>query len=130
MRMHSEGLWRCQLQSFDLLAYIPETNSTVACILGTTRWAFVDTLRARLLETFVLGDRMNRLDMLLDIPGNELAVATHAALQVHKVVGVADGADARATCLALVSEALVFMTGRCDGLRHLLKDCGLLWGTT
>ena len=68
----------------------------VACILGTTRSAF--SIRSRHVSLRCSCWAMVRIVSmwLLDIPGNELAVATHAALQVDKVVGVADGADALA----------------------------------
>src|SRR5205814_4253697 len=46
------------------------------------------------------------IEARLEITGNALPVATHAALQVNKVVGVADGADALGDRLALLGEAL------------------------
>ena len=65
----------------------------------------------------------------LDIPGNELAVATHAALQVDKVVGVANGANALGDLLALPGETLVLVASGCHVLRHLLQARCRLWRT-
>ena len=68
----------------------------VACILGTTRSAFAMTSHARLAEMFLLGNSADRIDVLLDIARYQLAVAPHTSLQVDKVVGVANGANALA----------------------------------
>ena len=76
----------------------------------------------------MLGDGADRVDVPLDITSNELAVATYAALQVDKVVGVADGADALGDLLALSSEALVLVASGFHVLRHLLQARCHLWG--
>jgi hypothetical protein len=77
-----------------------------------------------------MSDGANRVDVLLDIPGNARAVATHAALQIDKVVGMADGADALGDRLALPSEALVLVASGCHSLCHLLQVRCRLWRTT
>ena len=65
--------------------------------------------------------------MALDIPSNELPVAPHAALQVDKVVGVADGADTLGDLLALFAEALVLVASGFHVLLHLLQARGYFW---
>jgi hypothetical protein len=74
----------------------------------------------------------NRVDVLLDISGNELAVATHTTIEVDKVVGMADGTDALCDLFALPGEALVLvlLTRGFHGLRSLLQTHGRLWGAT
>jgi hypothetical protein len=79
---------------------------------------------------FLLGNGANRVDVLLDISGNELAVATHATIEVDKVVGMADGTDALGDLCALPGEALVLLTRGFHGLRSLLHTHGRLWGAT
>jgi len=54
----------------------------------------------------------NGVDVLLDIPRNERAVAPHATLHVHKGVGVADGANALRDLPTLPGETLV-LVARC-----------------
>ena len=85
----------------DLLAHIPRDELDGRLHFGHHALGFLDTLQAGLAEVFLLGNGADRVDVVLDIPRNELAVATHAALQVDKVVGVADGADALGDLLAL-----------------------------
>ena len=84
----------------------------VACILGHHARSFLDPIEACLAESFLLRNRVNRIDVLLDIPGNELAAATYAALEVDKMVGGADGADALGDLLALSGAAAVLLA-RC-----------------
>jgi hypothetical protein len=57
-------------------------------------------------------------------------MATHAARQVDKVGGVADGTDTLGDRLTRLGEALVFIASGCDGLRHLLQAHCRLWRTT
>jgi hypothetical protein len=79
---------------------------------------------------FLLGNGANRVDVLLDISGNELAVATHTTIEVDKVVGMTDGTDALRDLCALPGEVLVLLTRGFHGLRSLLQTHGRLWGTT
>ena len=76
----------------------------------------------------MLGNGANLLDVRLDISGNELAVSTHPALEIDKMVGMADATDALGDLLALLSEALVLTTGRFERLLGLLQAHGRLWG--
>jgi hypothetical protein len=97
---------------------------------GHDAFGFRNTIQARLAEMFLLGNGANRVDVLLDISGNELAVATHAAIEVDKVVGMADGTDALGDLFALPGEVLVLLTRGFHGLRSLLQTHGRLWGAT
>jgi len=78
---------------------------------------------------FLLSNGADGVDVLLDIPGTELAMATHAALQVHKVVRVANGSDALDDLLALCAEALVLVACRFDLWRNLREAWRHLCGT-
>jgi hypothetical protein len=89
---------------------------------------FIDSIEAGLAEPFLLGNGANRGDLLADIRGDELAVSTHTALQINKVVGVANGPDALGDLLSLLEEALVLVASRCNSLRHLLQTFTSLWG--
>jgi hypothetical protein len=77
---------------------------------------------------FLLGNGADRVDVPLDIPGNELTIATHATLQVDKVVRVADSANALGDLRALLGEALVLVASGFDFLRNLLDTRCHLWG--
>jgi hypothetical protein len=68
--------------------------------------------------------------VLLDIPGNELSVATHTALYINEVVSVANRADALGDLRALLGESLVLVTRGFHGLHNLLQTHYRLWGTT
>src|SRR5262245_30249178 len=103
--MHGEGLRWCQRQLLDLLADIPRDELNSGLHFGHDTLCFREALQARLAEPFLLRNGANRLDVMLDIRGNELAVAPYAALQVHKVVGVTDGTEALGDRLALSAEA-------------------------
>jgi hypothetical protein len=50
--------------------------------------------------------------------GNELAVSTHAAFQIDKIVGLGDAPDALGHLLALHADALKLLAG---GLRLMLS---------
>src|SRR5262245_1260044 len=81
--------WR-QVQLTHLLAHISrdELDGDLHC--GHHALGFPETLQTGLAELFVLGNGTDRVDVALDIPGNERPIATHAARQVDKVVGVAN----------------------------------------
>jgi hypothetical protein len=81
---------------------------------------FLDALPARRAEVFVLGHGAERVDVAPASPGAALAVTTHATLQVHTVIGVANGADALGDGLALPGEALGLMASRVHRWLHLL----------
>jgi hypothetical protein len=86
-------------------------------------FGFLDPVQACLTESFLLGNNANRVNLCLDIARNELAVATHAAFQVDKVVGMADSADAPSDRLALLGEALVLSACSLRFLCDLLQPC-------
>ena len=109
MRMHGERLRRCQLQLLDLLTHLPRDELDGGLHCGHHALGFRDPLQARLAEAFLVSNGAKRADVLLDISCNEFAVATHAALHVHKMVGVANGADALRDLLALSGETLVLV---------------------
>jgi hypothetical protein len=109
MGVHGVGLGLCQVQLPHLLPHIARDKLDGGLHFGHHTLGFRDPLQARLAEACLLSNGANRVDMLLDIPRNELAVATHAALQVHKVIGVAKGANALRDLLALPGETLVLV---------------------
>ena len=130
MRVHGVGRGRRQVQLTHLLPHIPRDELDGGLHFGHHALGFLDTLQARLAELFLLGNGADRVDVLLDITGNELAVATHAALQVDKVVGVANGADAlgdlsRAARRGAGARGERLSTSCCD----LLQARCRLWGT-
>src|SRR5713101_4327269 len=127
MGVHSVGLSLRQISLTHLLPHIPRDKRNGGLHFGHHALGFRDTIQARLAEAFLLRNGAHRVDVLLDIPGNELAVATHAALQVDKVVGVADGADTLGDLLALFAEALVLVASGFHVLLHLLQARGYFW---
>ena len=58
---------------------------------GNDALGFLDPIQAGLAEVFLLGNSPDRIDVRVDITGNELAMATHALLQIDKPRSVADG---------------------------------------
>jgi hypothetical protein len=109
MGVHGVGRLLRQIQLPHLLAHIPRDKLDGRLHFGYHTLGFLDPIQACLTETFLLGNGTNRIDVLLDIPSDEFAVATHPALQVDKVVRVANGANALGDRLALPGEALVFV---------------------
>src|SRR5207253_826023 len=81
---------------------------------------FGAALQAALTEPFVLGNGTDGVEVLLEVPGNEFAVAAYAALHVDTVVGVADGAHALGDLRTLRGEPLVLLASRVHVLLHLL----------
>src|SRR5215475_3848556 len=113
MGMHGVGRGLCQVQLTHLLPHIARDERDGGLHFGHHALGFRDPLQARRAEAFLVSNGANRVDVLLDIPRNELAVATHTTLQVHKVVGVADGAHALRNLLALPGEPLVLVVCSC-----------------
>src|SRR5262249_28775539 len=116
MRMPGERLRRCQLQLLDRLTHIPRDELDGGLHCGHHPLGLRDPLPARLAEAFLVSNGGKRADVLLDISGNACAVATHAALHVHNMGGVANGADALRDLRTLPGETLVLVV-RC---RHIL----------
>src|SRR5262249_15537304 len=59
---------------------------------------------------------------------NESTVSAHAALEIDKMVIVANATDTRLDQFALRSEPRVLATGRFERLLSLLQAHGFLWG--
>jgi hypothetical protein len=93
--MHGEGCLRCQVQLRDLLPHIPRDERDGRLHFGHDALGFLNALQAALAKPFVLGDRSNLLDVRLDISGNELAVSTYPAVEIDKMVVVADATSGR-----------------------------------
>ena len=124
MGMHGVGHRRCQVELRDLLPHIPRHKLDRGLHFRNHPRGFVDPLQAGLTETFVLRHAANRVHLCLDIGRNELAIATHAVLEINKVVGMTNGADALGHLLALGADALQRLVGRLRCLRDLLQACG------
>ena len=90
---------------------------------------FVDALQAALAESFLLGNGAHLIDVLLDIGGNELTIAAYPALEIDKVVVVANAPDTRLDLFTLLTETRVLTTGRFECLLSLLQAHGFFWGT-
>jgi hypothetical protein len=112
----------------DLLPNITGDKLDSRLHFGHNPLGFVDPIETTLAELFVLGNGANRLNVRADICGDELAVATHTALQVHKVIGLADGLKALFDLLALLGKSLVLTAGRFEGLLGLCKAHRRFWG--
>src|SRR5215510_11655895 len=110
MGMHGVGRRLRQVQLTHLLPHIARDERDGGLHFGYDARGFLETLQAGLAHVFLLGNGTERINMALDIPGNELAVATDTALQVDKVVGMADGAYALGDRLALPGETLGLLT--------------------
>src|SRR5215831_12491939 len=89
----------------------------------------LDTLQTALAESFVLGNGATVLDVPVNIGDDELAVAAHPALEIDKMVIVADATNVRHDLLTLLSEALVLTTRRFEYLLGLLQAHDCFWGT-
>jgi len=60
-----------------------------------------DPTQARLAAVFLLGKGAARVDVLLDIPGNELAVAPYPSIQINKMVVLVHSLEALGDLLSL-----------------------------
>jgi hypothetical protein len=128
MGVHGVGPGRRQVQLPHLLPHIPRDERNGCLHFGHHALRFLDAIQARLVEPFLLSHGADYVDVLLDIPGNELAVSPHAALQVDKVVGVADGADALGELLTLAGEPLGLLASCVHFLLDLFQARRRLWG--
>src|SRR5215831_864539 len=129
MRMHGVGHRLRQVQLTHLPLHIPRDELDSRLHFGDYTLSFRDPLQARLAKLFLLGHGADRGDVLLDLTSDELAVAPHAALQVHKVVGVANGPNALADLLPHVRQALVLLASRFHLLHGVLQARYHFWGT-
>ena len=122
MRMHGVGLARRQVELTHLLAHIPRDELDGGLHFGHHTLRFLDSIQACLAQTFLLGNGAEHVDVPLDITGNEFPVPTHPALQVDKVVGMANGADALGDLLALLGEAVMLVA---SGIRMTVRKAGI-----
>jgi len=104
-----------------------DTNSMVACILGTTR-AALSCDSARVTESFPMGDGTGRVDLVWEIARNQLAVATFTSIQVNAVVRMADGPNTLATFSLDCVRRWHSWRAASHRRRGLLKTQGHLWG--
>ncbi len=105
MGVHSVGRGLHQVQLPHLLPHIARDELDGRLHFGHDPLGFLDAIHARLAEAYVLGNGADRVDVVLDISSIELPVASHAAPQIHKVIGVADGTEALGDHLALPRDA-------------------------
>src|SRR5262245_52346672 len=109
MGRHSVGLGLCQVQLTHLLPHIARDDLDGGLPCGHHTLGLLDPLQACLAEAFLLSNDADRVDVLRDIPRNELAVATYTALHVDKVVGRAEATDTLGDPRTLRSEPLVLV---------------------
>jgi hypothetical protein len=96
----------------DLLSHITGDKLNGRLHFGHHPLGFVDAIETALAELFVLSKGANRCDVTADIGGDQLAVSTHAAFEIDKVIGLADGLKALFDLLALLGQSLVLTAGR------------------
>src|ERR671935_2498776 len=126
--VHGEGdRWR-QVELRDLLTHITRDERDGRLHFGHHPLGFLDAFHAALAESFVLSNGANLRDMLLDIRGNELAIAAYPALQIDKVVVVTQAPDTRLDLFTLLSKTHVLTTGRFECLRSLFQAHRYFWG--
>ena len=126
--VHGQGDGRRQVELSDLLTDITRDELDGRLHFRHHALGFLDAREAMLAEPFVLGNGTSLLDVLLDISGNELAVSTHPALQIDKMVVVANATDTRLDLCTLLSETFVLTTGRFERLLGLLQTQRFFWG--
>src|SRR5215510_9869274 len=125
--VHREGDRRRHIELSDLLPHITGDKRDSRSHFRHHPLGFVDTCQAALAEPFVLGNGANPRDVLVDISGDQLAIAALPALQIDKVVVVTTATDTRRDLCTLLSEALVLTACRCEGLLGLPQAHGVLW---
>jgi len=126
--VHGKGDRRRYIELSDLLTDITRDELDGALHFWHHSLGFFDTLQAALAESVLLGNGANLLDVSLNIRGDELAVAAYHALQIDKVVVVANAPDARLDLFTLLRKTLVLTTGRFERLLGLLYTHGFFWG--
>ena len=129
MRMHGVGRWLRQGQLTELLPHILGYKLDCRLHFGHHALRLLDALQARLAESFLMGDAADGVDVVLDIAGNQLRVATHASIQVDKVVRVTDGPDALSDRLSPPHETLVLVASCFHLALGLLQTRGHLGRT-
>src|SRR6516162_5710938 len=130
MCVHGIGLRLCQVELPHLLPHIPRDELDRRLHFRHHALRFRDPLQARLTEMLLLGHATDHIDVLLDISGNELAIATYPSLEVDKVVGVADGADALTDLRSRLRQAVVLLLRSFNRLRGLIETRRGFWRAT
>lgn len=113
----------------DLLPHITGDKLKGRLHFGYHPLSFIDPSETALAELFVLGHGANRFYLSADIGGDELAVSTHPAFQVDKVIGLTDGLNALFDLLALLDETFVLLASGVEGLLGLFKTHRDFWRT-
>src|SRR5215470_952811 len=127
--VHREGDRRRYIELSDLVPHITGDKLNGGSHFWHDTLGFLDTLHTALAEPFVLGNGANVRDVPLNIGGDEWAVSAHPALEIDKMIIVADATDVRLDLLTLLSETLMRTTRRFECLLGLLQAHGLFWGT-
>jgi hypothetical protein len=109
--VHREGDRRRQVKLSDLLIDITGDELDGRLHFRHHPLGFLDAFQAALAEPFLLGNGANLLDVSLNIRGDQLAVTAYPALQINKVVVVANAPDTRLDLLALLKVKWLHYTG-------------------
>jgi len=128
MGMHGVGHRRRQVQLTDLLSHISRDEFNGRLHFRHHPLGLINPVQACLTETFMQSNSANGANLCADICRNEPAVAPHAALQIDKVVGLADATDALGDLLSLCAEALVLEARRLRFLFELFQAYGCFGG--
>src|SRR5262249_61152877 len=93
--VNREGNWRSHIEASDLLPHITGDKRDSRLHFRHHPLGFLDAFHTALAEAFVLGNGANLRDVLVDISGDQLAVAAYSTLEIDKVVIVANAPDTR-----------------------------------
>ena len=80
MHMYGVGLRLPQVQLTHLLTGIRGHEHDGRLPFGHHAFRFLDTIQAGLAASFLMGDSADRVDLMLDIARNQLAVAPYASI--------------------------------------------------
>ena len=125
--VHGEGDGRGQLQLIDLLPHIARDKFNGRLHFGYHPLGFIDAIQTPLTELFLLSNTTNRFDLSTEIGSDQVAVSPHAAFEIDKVIGLANGFNALFDLLALLAQTLVLLAGRFKRLLGLLELATLYW---
>src|SRR4029453_4905067 len=128
LSVHGKGDGRRQVELRDLLTDITRDELAGRLHFRHHPLGFRDALQAALAQSFLLGQGAHLLDVLLDISGNELAVAAHPALQSDTRVVVANATETRLDLCTVLRETRGLTTGRCERRLGVLQTHGCFWG--
>ncbi len=129
LRVHREGDGLRQVPPMHLLSHIPGDQRNGRLHFGHDPRGFVDAIETALAQVCVLSSGAHPCDVSADIGGDQLAVATHATIEVDKVLGLTDGLKALFDLLALLGQSRVLTAGRVEGVLGLFKAHGRFWRT-